>query len=266
MDYPQRMEGRVALITGGASGMGLASAHRLVAEGARVVIADQHEASARAAADEIGASATAVYVDVTDEAAMAAAVEHAVKTFGRLDIGINAAGIGAMVPLVEQSLDQFRRIQEINVGGVFIACKIQARQMIEQGGGGVIVNFASTNARQPAEGMGAYCAAKAGVVMLTQVAAMELAEYGIRVVGIGPGLTSTPLVERVLSIPGAREAYTENILLKRPGRPEELAASVAFLVSDDASYITGSTLYVEGGALTLRYPEFNRRRPPVKTA
>jgi NAD(P)-dependent dehydrogenase (short-subunit alcohol dehydrogenase family) len=266
MDYQKRLDGKVALITGGASGMGLASAHRLVAEGARVVIADQHEALARAAADEIGASASAVYVDVTDEAAMASAVEHAVKAFGRLDIGINAAGMGAMVPLVEQSLDQFRRIQEINVGGVFIACKIQARQMIAQGGGGVIVNFASTNARQPAEGMGAYCAAKAGVVMLTQVAAMELAEHGIRVVGIGPGLTSTPLVERVLSIPGAREAYTENILLKRPGRPDELAASVAFLVSDDASYITGSTLYVEGGALTLRYPEFSRRRPPVKTA
>ncbi|MGU7783291.1 SDR family NAD(P)-dependent oxidoreductase [Burkholderia sp. PU8-34] len=266
MEQSKRLTGRVALITGGASGMGFASARRLVSEGASVVIVDQNEANAHAAAKEIGASATAFCADVTDEAGMAAAVEHAVHVFGRLDIGINAAGIGAMVPIVEQSLEQFRRIQDINLAGVFIACKTQARQMIAQGSGGVIANFASTNAQQPAEGLGAYCAAKAGVVMLTQVAAMELAEHGIRVVGIGPGLTSTPMVDRLLAIPGAREAFVENILMKRPGRPDELAAAVAFLVSDDASYITGSTLYVEGGALTLRYPEFSKRRPVNKAA
>jgi NAD(P)-dependent dehydrogenase (short-subunit alcohol dehydrogenase family) len=259
-----RLQGRVALVTGGASGMGLETARRLAAEGARVVVVDQNEEAAQAAAQSIGAAAAAVRADVTDETGMEAAVAFAVERFGKLDIGINAAGIGASVPLVDQSVEQFRRIQDINLTGVFVACRAEARQLIAQGHGGVIVNFASSNALQPAEGLAAYCASKAGVAMFTEVAAMELAGHGIRVVGVGPGLTSTPMVDRVLSIPGARDAFIENILLKRAGRPEEIAATVAFLVSDDASYITGTTLYVEGGALTQRYPEFSRRRPAPK--
>ena len=261
----QRLRGRVALVTGGGSGMGLATAQRLASEGAKVLIVDQHATAAHEAAERIGSSAAAFSADVTSEPDMDAAVAYAVSCFGRLDIGINAAGIGASALLLEQSLEQFRRLQDVNLAGVFVSVKAEARQMIAQSGGGVIVNFASTNALQPAEGLGAYCAAKAGVAMLTQVAAMELAPHGIRVVGVGPGLTSTPMVDRVLSVPGAREAFTENILLRRAGRPEELAASVAFLVSDDASYITGTTLYVDGGALTQRYPELHRRRSATKS-
>ncbi|HKR46710.1 MAG TPA: SDR family oxidoreductase [Paraburkholderia sp.] len=260
MDLKTRLKGRVAIVVGGASGMGKATAHRLVQEGARIVIVDRDDAAAKAAAEEIGAQATHFSANVTDEASMEAAVAYAANLYGQLDIAVNAAGVGASVALVNQTVEQFKQIQDINLTGVFIACKAEARQMITQGQGGVIVNFASTNAVQPAEGLAAYCASKAGVAMFTQVAAMELSSNGIRVVGIGPGLTDTPMVQRVLSVPGAREAFTENILLKRPGRPEEIAASVAFLVSDDASYITGSTLYVEGGSLTQRYPELSRRQ------
>ncbi|MFJ7949584.1 SDR family NAD(P)-dependent oxidoreductase [Streptomyces sp. NPDC096354] len=257
----QRLAGRVALVTGGGSGMGRATALRLASDGARVLVVDQHAESAVATAREIGAAALGMGADVTDEQAVASSVETALKHFGRLDIGVNAAGIAASVPLVNQTVEQFRKIQEVNLTGVFLTCREQSRQMIAQGEGGVIINFVSTNALQPGEGLAAYCASKAGVAILTRVAAMELAEHRIRVVGVGPGLTATPMASRFLTNPKSLEAFVSNIPLGRPAEPEEVAGVAAFLASDDAAYITGETIYVEGGALTRRYPGLGSRTP-----
>lgn len=257
----QRHHGRVALITGGASGMGKATAERLVQEGARVALVDRDGAAAESAAHEIGSDVIGIRADVSDAADMAAAVATVVERWDRLDIGINAAGVGASTLLLEQSAEEFRRVLDVNLTGVFVSCQAQARQLIRQGTGGVIVNFSSTNAAQPGEGLAAYCSSKAGVGMLTRVAALELAQYGIRVAAVGPGLTDTPMVSRMMNDDRARSAFVGNIPLNRPANPAEIAAVVSFLASAEASYITGDSIYTDGGSLIGRYPTLAERRP-----
>ena len=256
---PGRLAGRVALITGGGSGMGAETARRLAHDGAHVVIADRDLSAAQAVADELGGNGHAVETDVLDAASVVDAVETAVSRWGRLDIGVNAAGIGASVRIVDQEPEQFQQVIDVNVRGVFLAVQAELQQFERQGGGGVIVNFSSTNARQPGEGLGAYAASKAAVSMLTQVAAMEAGESGTRVVAVGPGLTDTPMVSRLTGNPRARDAFVNGIPLGRPALPSEVAALVAFLCSDDASYISGDTVFVDGGALTRAYPSLAAR-------
>ena len=257
----RRLEGKVAMVVGGGSGMGQAVARRLSEDGARVAVADRDLGAATKTVAMLEGEGLAIMADVISEADVANAVDATVKAFGRLDIGVNAAGTGVSVALTEQSLEQWQRVQNVNLAGLFLCCKHQALRMKVHGG--VIVNFISTNAEQPGEGLSAYCASKAGAAMLTRVAAMELAADKIRVVGVGPGLTETPMVSRFLSSPPALAEYVDNILLGRPGRPEEVAALVAFLVSDEASYITGDTIYIDGGALNRRYPSLASRSASV---
>lgn len=145
-------------------------------------------------------------------------------------------------------------VNDICLKGVFLSVKHEARAMQAGGRGGAIVNIASINARQPAEGMAAYCAAKAGVEMFTRVAAMELGPSGIRVCGIGPGLVDTPLTAFQRDLPELRDAYLRNIPAGRVGTPGDIAGAAAFLVSDDASWISGDTLFVDGAELTREYP------------
>lgn len=253
-----RLEDRVAVVTGGASGIGLEIARRYVAEGARVALGDRDEAGLAGAARELGSACVTRAGDVRREADVEALVETAAGAFGRIDIGVNCAGVGTLAPIADQSLAQWDEVVGICLTGVFLATKHEARRMLAQGTGGVVVNIASINARQPGEGMSAYCAAKAGVEMLTRVAAMELGPSGIRVVGIGPGIVETPLTRFARDVPAIGDAYLRSIPLGRVGRPRDVADAAVFLASDEASWVSGETLFVDGAELTKAYPELLR--------
>ena len=171
-----RFEGKIAVVTGGASGIGRRTAEALLEQGARVVIGDRNEAALAECAKTLDPTrCSTARVDVTVEDDVRGLVEAAVERFGRLDIGINAAGIGTLSAIRDHALDSWRSVVDVCLTGVFLALKHEVRQMVEQGAGGAVVNIASINARQPAEGMSAYCSAKAGVEMLTKVAALEVA-------------------------------------------------------------------------------------------
>jgi glucose 1-dehydrogenase len=258
----KRLADKVALVTGGASGIGREIARCYVDEGARVVLGDRNATLLAEAAKELGAVAIGAEMDVTREGDLERAVALAVSQFGSLDIGVNCAGLGVSVPLTEQTEAQWDTVVDVCLKGVFLSMKHEARRMVAAGRGGVIVNIASINARQPAEGLSAYCAAKAGVEMLTRCAAMELGPHGVRVVGIGPGLIDTPLTTFQRERPHVREAFLANIPLGRVGTARDIASAAVFLASDDASWISGDTLFVDGAELTKKFPELGRFRRP----
>ena len=249
-----RLEDKVAVITGGASGIGRETARRFVNEGAKVVLGDLNEAALGDAMQELGDACVSSTGDVTIEADVERLVAAAVDAFGRVDIGVNCAGLGTLGPVTDLSTDQWDLVLDVCLKGVFLATKHEARAMKAAGAGGVIVNIASINARQPAQGMSAYCSAKAGVEMFTRVAALELGRDGIRVCGIGPGLVDTPLTQYQRDMPAFRDNYLENIPMGRVGASGDIAAAAAFLASDDASWISGETLFVDGASLTRGYP------------
>ena len=255
-----RLQDKVALITGGASGIGREIARRYVAEGARVVVADRNAPLLNEAVNELGEAGAAAEMDVTREADAERAVSFAVSRFGRLDFGVNCAGLGVSVPLTEQTEQQWDTVVDVCLKGVFLCMKHEARAITAGERGGVIINIASINARQPGAGLSAYCAAKAGVEMLTRVAALELGPRGIRVVGIGPGLIDTPLTTFQQERPHVREAFLENVPLGRVGTTADIASAALFLASDDASWVSGDTLFVDGAALTKKVPELGSFR------
>lgn len=250
-----RFDAKVAVVTGGASGIGLGTAARLAAEGARVVIGDVDAGALPAAVEAIGGDAVAAGVrcDVTAEADVEALVAAAVDRFGNVDLAVNSAGVGTFAPITEHPVEEWDGVLAICLRGVFLAVKHEGRAMRDGGRGGAIVNIASLNARQPAEGMGAYCSAKAGVEMLTKVAAMELGRHSIRVAGVAPGLVDTPLTSYAHGTP-VEDAYRANTPLGRTGTVDDIAAAVCWLLSDEASWVSGDTLAVDGAAHTREYP------------
>jgi 3-oxoacyl-[acyl-carrier protein] reductase len=250
-----RINGKVAVITGGASGIGLGIARRFVQEGAVVVLGDVNESGLETATKELGDAATGLRADVMDEGSVAALCAHALSEHARLDIGVNAAGLGAYSPVVDQDTATWDVVMAVNLRGVMLSMKHEARAMVEAANGGSIINIASLNAIQPAEGMGLYCATKAAVDMYSRCAAMELGPHGIRVNSIGPGLVDTPLAALLNQTPAIKEAFVENSPLGRTGTPDDVAGVALFLASDDAAWITGDLLRVDGGAHTKRYPE-----------
>lgn len=248
-----RVQGKTAIVIGGASGIGWASARLLAAQGARVIVADINADAAVARSDELGAPSQGHWVDVGDEDSILALVDAATDGGDlALDILVNCAGVNLPGFLTELSSLQWRTVIDLCLTGAFFTIKHGAPAMPR---GGAIVTIASLNARQPAAGFGAYCAAKAGVTMLTQVAALELGERGIRVNAISPGLVETSLVSVLTSSSVIQADFTDNTPLGRNGQPDDIAEAVLYLASDASSWVTGQTLDVNGGAHLRRYPD-----------
>ena len=250
----RRFEGKVGVVTGGASGIGLAITRRLVAEGANVVVGDINDASLATVQREFGNAIACAKVDVRIEAEVEAMTAVATQRFGGLDAAFNAAGLGGFGEITELSEADWDLVVDICLKGVFLSVKHEARAMIAHGRGGAIVNVASLNSHVPMFGGVAYCCAKAGVEMLSRNAALELAPKRIRINTISPGLTDTPLTAAMHNIAGVEGAYMDRIPMKRWGTPDDMAAAALFLASDDAAYITGSNLFVDGGWETTGYP------------
>ncbi len=252
-----RLEGQVGVITGGASGIGLACARRYVTEGARVVLGDRNPDALAAAAAELGAAVVSEQVDVTVEADVERLVARAVTEFGGLDVAVNAAGFGTFGFIADHPVDEWRAVIDTCLTGVMLSVKHEGRIM-RDAGHGAIVNIVSINARVPAEGMSAYCCAKAGVEMLTRCAAMELGPSGVRVAGIGPGFIDTPMTAFTQVVPAIRDAYLASTPLGRAGQPEDVADAALFLVSEDGRWVSGDTLFVDGASMNKAYPELHK--------
>ncbi|MFV9632971.1 SDR family NAD(P)-dependent oxidoreductase [Mycobacterium neumannii] len=239
---------RAAVVIGAASGIGLATARALAAEGDRVTLADRDVDGARQHASELGDPHTAVHVEVTDEASVQALFDQA----GPLDVVVNCAGFSTVGMITDLAVEDFRSVVDVCLNGAFIVAKYAGRTLRE---GGALVSISSLNGRQPAAGMSAYCAAKAGLSMLTQVAALEWGPRGIRVNAVAPGFVHTPLTAPAAAVPGVVEEYVENTALGRAGTPEDIAEAVLYLCSPKASWLTGEVLDLNGGAHMKRYPD-----------
>jgi 3-oxoacyl-[acyl-carrier protein] reductase len=239
---------RTAVVIGAASGIGWATAQTLAANGDRVTVADRNGDGARDRAAELGERHTAAYVDVTDEAS----VQRLFDEIGPLDVVVNCAGFSNVGLITDMAVEDFRAVIDVCLNGAFIVAKHAGRHLRE---GGALVSISSLNARQPAAGMSAYCAAKAGLSMLTQVAALELGPRGIRVNAVAPGFVHTPLTAPAAAVPGVVEEYVENTALGRAGTPQDIAEAVLYLCSPGASWLTGEVLDLNGGAHLKRYPD-----------
>ncbi|AOB27460.1 MULTISPECIES: SDR family oxidoreductase [Bordetella] len=244
-----RLQGRVALVTGGAGGIGLAVCRRLQAEGARIVVGDIGEERVLAAAAALGGQAFGVFLDVADRQSWAAA-KRAVDAQGwQVDIVVNVAGIVRDRSLAKMSDAEWSAVIDVNLRGTWLGCQ-SAFAWIGERGWGRIINVAST-AIFGAYGQANYSAAKAGIVGLTRTAALEGAKRGILVNAVAPGIVETSILADVPD--QVRAGWLARMPLKRTAQPEEIAAVIAFLASDDASYMTGQTLVVDGGATTGDY-------------
>ena len=244
-----RLQGRIAAITGGALGIGRATALLFAAEGATVALGDVQKDAAEKVAREIverGGKAMTFDVDVGDMNQVQAFVDRVVTHFGRLDVMVANAGIAHSAPFLDHPEAEWHRVLRVNLTGVFFCCQAAARQMVKQGGGRIIT-IASINGFRGVENLVGYNVAKAGVVELTKTMAVELAQHRVLVNAIAPAQIDTRLTR---SLPAeARQRRTDRIPMGRFGEPEEVARAALFLASDDASFVTGHTLAVDGGYL-----------------
>lgn len=251
-----RLEGKVAIVTGGASGIGKAIAEEYVRQGAKVCVADVSPESSDAVAREIGPGAMGCALDVRDPSSIAAAVKATVERFGRLDILVNCAGVFAMGLITEIQPEDFDRVVGVNTRGLLFMIQGAARQMIAQANGGAIITVASGAGRRAPPGAVVYGLSKAAAISINQVAAQELIGHGIRCNAIAPGAVKTPMWDvveehfsKTLGVPAGAAAQGQVALtpLGRMATPDEFAGPAVFLASDESSYVVGQTLNVDGG-------------------
>jgi NAD(P)-dependent dehydrogenase (short-subunit alcohol dehydrogenase family) len=253
-----RHEGKVAVVTGGAKGIGRACVERLLEDGASVVIADLDESAAAQVVAASNGRAVMVRADVTDEMQVEAAYDEAVGRFGRLDISINNAGVIFVSPFLEATSDQWRRLLDVNVMGVVHGARSAAKRMIASGEGGVIINASSGGGRHGVPNFAHYCASKAAITMLSQSLAIELASYRVRVNCYAPGHIETPLWNGIadgfaevagLSREETLRTFLDTIPWGRFGTPRDVANAVSWLCTEDAEYISGQCIAMNGAEL-----------------
>ena len=245
------LTGKVALVTGAASGIGRAITERFIADGAQVVAGDISQEGLDLLRAELGDAVNTYLCDVTQEEDVANLAAFGISSFGHIDIVVANAGAGTYGLITELPLSEWKRIIDLCLTGVFLTLKHGGAVISD---GGSIINIASLNAIQPSRGMSAYCAAKAGVSMLTQVAAMELGPRGVRVNTIAPGLVETNATSGMFAVPVVIQEFVENATLSRFAQPDEIASVASFLASDESSYMSASFVSVDGGGNTGRYP------------
>jgi|TARA_R110002072_G_scaffold122455_2_gene256996 NAD(P)-dependent dehydrogenase (short-subunit alcohol dehydrogenase family) len=251
-----RLKDKVAVITGGAAGIGLACAKAFVAEGAKVILADVQDQRGETAAEDLqeaGAEALYVHCDVGDKAQVDALMAAAVAAYGRVDICVPNAGIVHACDFLDLAEEDFDRVLRVNLKGVFLTGQAAARQMVKQGGGGAIINMSSVNGVMAIPAITPYVVSKGGVNQLTKVMALSLTDHGIRVNAVGPGSINTEVFASVANDPEKLRGILSRTPMGRVGEPAEIASIVVFLASDESSYMTGQTLYADGGRMALNY-------------
>lgn len=251
-----RLKDKVAVVTGAAKGIGLACARCLAEEGAKVVLSDIDATAGEAAAESLqaaGADALFVACDVGDKAQVDALIERCVAAFGRLDCAVANAGIVHIEDFLALDEADFDRVLRVNLKGAFLTGQAAARQMVKQGGGGAIINMSSVQAILAIPVIAPYVVSKGGINQLTKVMALALADQCIRVNAIGPGSINTEVLASVVSDKEALGKVLSRTPMGRIGEPEEIGRVAVFLASDDASYVTGQTIYADGGRLGLNY-------------
>lgn len=247
------LQGKVAIVTGGNSGIGKAIVEYLAELGAQVVIDYRsHPEATEQLEREIGSyggSSFGVQADVSKLDDIQRLIDAAVARYGRIDVMVNNAGVETRTSVLDTTPEQYDKVLDVNLRGVFFATQYAAKQMIAQGGGGSIINISSVHEDWPMPGNTAYCLAKGGVRMLTRTAALELAPHGITMVNVGPGAVATPINDSTMNNPELMAKLNAAIPLGRMARPEEIAKVVGFLASDGASYITATTIFADGGIM-----------------
>ena len=246
-------ERSIALVTGAAQGIGYACAQALAEDGARLVLADINESGVQAAAKKLGGDAVAVTCDMGVPSQINAMFDHIEANVGPVSTLVNNAGIALPQDFLETPIDDFQRVIDVNLTGVFCAIQRAAKTMVARGIEGAVVNMSSINAVVAIPAIAAYCASKGGIMQMTKAAALALAPHNIRVNAVGPGSIDTEMMAGVNANPDAMKMVMSRTPLKRVGSPREIGDVVAFLASAKASYITGETIYVDGGRLGMNY-------------